>query len=62
MAFERLAFERPAFDELGLRFAFEGVFDRFACDCLVDPELAELERFVLALERDAPPRPPRPRD
>ena len=59
-AFARLAFVRPAFDELGVRdedegvrFAVEGVFDR-----LVDPERAGLERFVLPLDRDAPPRDP----
>jgi hypothetical protein len=58
--FARLVFVRPAFDELGVRegdegvrFAVEGVLDR-----LVDPERAGLERFVLPLDRDAPPRDP----
>jgi len=59
-AFARLALLRPAFDELGVRFeddgarfAVEGVFDR-----LVDPERDGLDRFVLPLERAAPPRDP----
>ncbi|MFC1530698.1 hypothetical protein ACFL5T_00355 [Gemmatimonadota bacterium] len=66
---------RPAFVELGVRdedegvrFAVEGVFDRFVVGRLVfdglvlgrlvDPERAGLERFVLPLDRDAPPRDP----
>lgn len=68
--FARLVFVRPAFDELGVRdedegvrFAVEGVFDRLVFDGLVldrfvDPERAGLERFVLPLDRDAPPRDP----
>ena len=79
-AFARLAFVRPAFDELGVRdedegvrFAVEGVLGRLVFDGLVlgrlvfdglvlgrlvDPERAGLERFVLPLDRDAPPRDP----
>ena len=68
--FARLALFRPAFDELGVRdedegvrFAVEGVFDRLVfdglvLDRLVDPERAGLERFVLPLDLDAPPRDP----
>ena len=55
-------------EDEGVRFAVEGVFDglvlgRLVFDGLVlgrlvDPERAGLERFVLPLDRDAPPRDP----
>jgi len=74
--FARFALLRPAFDELGMRFAVDGVFARllfagagfdclvFDClvfDCFVDPERAGLDRFTLLLDRDAPPLRPPPR-
>lgn len=57
--FARLALLRPAFDELGVRLEFEGVFDRLLLagawlagwlfDRFVDPDRAGLDRFVFAL-------------
>ena len=53
------------FDGLVLgRLVFDGlvlgrlVFDGLVLGRLVDPERAGLERFVLPLDRDAPPRDP----
>jgi len=74
LAFARLAFVRPAFDELGVRdedegvrvavegwfdrLFFEGAVDRLVLDRFVDPERAGLERFVRPLDREAPRRDP----
>jgi hypothetical protein len=70
LAFVRPAFDELGVrdEDEGARFAVEGVFERLllagAClagcvfDRLVDPERAGLERFVLPLDRDAPPRDP----